>query len=84
MYVTVDFIRDSWYNLWGMRRKRELQNEKFFSTVGFDPGSSRLLDRRGIHAATRPMYRISLKGKLYTHTQQRIKSTLMKIYYSIL
>ena len=32
--------------LLGTRRKDELQNEKFFPTIGLDPTTSRLLDWR--------------------------------------
>ena len=43
MYVTVDFICIRSFELWATRRHRELQNEKFLSTAGFEPTISRLL-----------------------------------------
>ena len=44
MYILVDFIRNGLVKLWGTRRKRELQNEKFLPTARLEPTSSRLLD----------------------------------------
>ena len=39
----VDFIRMVLLDLCGSRVEREFQNIKFLSTVGFEPGTSRLL-----------------------------------------
>ena len=39
----VDFIRMGLLELCGSRVERELQNVKFLLTVGFEPGTSRLL-----------------------------------------
>ena len=39
----VDFIRIGLLELCGSRVEREVQNVKFFLTVGFEPGTSRLL-----------------------------------------
>ena len=39
----VDFIRMGLLELCGSRVERELQNVKFLPTVGFEPGTSRLL-----------------------------------------
>ena len=36
-YVTVDSICTCLFELWATQRKRELQNEKFLSTVGLEP-----------------------------------------------
>ena len=49
MYVMVDFIRMGLLELCGSRVERELQNVKFLPTVGFEPGTSRLLSE---HATT--------------------------------
>ena len=46
VYVIVDFIFTGLVELWVTRRKRELQNEKFFPIVGLDPTTSHLLDWR--------------------------------------
>ena len=45
----VDFIRMGLLELCRSRVERELQNVKFLSTVGFEPGTSRLLSE---HATT--------------------------------
>ena len=42
----VDFIRMGLLELCGSRVERELQNVKFLPTVGFEPGTSRLLSER--------------------------------------
>ena len=42
----VDFIRMGLLELCGSRVERELQNIKFLPTVGFEPGTSRLLSER--------------------------------------
>ena len=42
----VDFIRMGLLKLCGSRVDRELQNVKFLPTVGFEPGTSRLLSER--------------------------------------
>ena len=42
----VDFIRMGVLELCGSRVERELQNIKFLPTVGFEPGTSRLLSKR--------------------------------------
>ena len=42
----VDFIRMGLLELCGSRVGRELQNVKFLPTVGFEPGTSRLLSER--------------------------------------
>ena len=42
----VDFIRTGLLELCGSRVERELQNVKFLPTVGFEPGTSRLLSER--------------------------------------
>ena len=42
----VDFIRMVLLELCGSRVERELQNVKFLPTVGFEPGTSRLLSER--------------------------------------
>ena len=42
----VDFIRMGLLELCGSRVVRELQNAKFLPTVGFEPGTSRLLSER--------------------------------------
>ena len=42
MYVTVDFICKGYLELSGTQVDRELQNEKFLPTVGFEPGTFRL------------------------------------------
>ena len=39
----VDFIRMGLLQLCGSRVERELQNVKFLPTMGFEPGTSRLL-----------------------------------------
>ena len=36
----VDFIGIGWFELWGMGRQWELQNEKFLPTVGLKPSST--------------------------------------------
>ena len=46
VYVTVDFISIGWFELFATRRKRELQNEKFLPTAGFERAMSRLLEWR--------------------------------------
>ena len=74
MYVTVDFISIGIVELYGTRKKQELQNENFLSTVGFDPGIFRLLDSKVIHCAMKPLEVLSFKGKLYTHILQCIKT----------
>ena len=43
VYVMVDFIRMGSLELCGSRFELELQNVKFFPTVGFELGTSRLL-----------------------------------------
>ena len=42
----VDFICMGLLELCGSRVERELQNVKFLPTVGFEPGTSRLLSER--------------------------------------
>ena len=42
----VDFIRMGLLELCGSRGDRELQNVKFLPTVGFEPGTYRLLSER--------------------------------------
>ena len=42
----VDFIRMVLLELCGSRVERELQNVKFLPTLGFEPGTSRLLSER--------------------------------------
>ena len=42
----VDFIRMGLLELCGSRVERELQNVKFLPTMGFEPGTSRLLSKR--------------------------------------
>ena len=42
----VDFIRMGLLELCGSRVERELQNIKFLPTVGFEPGTFRLLSER--------------------------------------
>ena len=42
----VDYIRMGLLELCGSRVQRELQNVKFLLTVGFEPGTSRLLSER--------------------------------------
>ena len=42
----VDFIRMGLQELCGSRVEHELQNVKFLPTVGFEPGTSRLLSER--------------------------------------
>ena len=42
----VDFIRIGLLELCVTRVERELQNVKFLPTVGFEPGTSRLLSER--------------------------------------
>ena len=49
VYVMVDFICKGELEVWGTRVERELQNEKFLRTVGFEPGPFRL---RSEHATT--------------------------------
>ena len=44
MYVLVEFICIGWFEVWGMQRKRELQNEKFLPIAGPDPTTSNLID----------------------------------------
>ena len=39
VYVMVDFICKGYTELSGRRLERELQNEKFLPTVGFEPGA---------------------------------------------
>ena len=39
VYVMVDFICKGYLQLSGTRVERELQNEKFLPTVGFNPGA---------------------------------------------
>ena len=46
VYVMVDFIRIGLLKVCGSRVERELQNVKFLPTVGFEPGTSRLLSER--------------------------------------
>ena len=55
MYVTFFFIRNRFVKLWSTRRTRELQNEKFLSTVGLKPTTSRLLDTL-TNLATKPLW----------------------------
>ena len=56
MYVKLDFICNRFVKLWGMRRKQELQNEKFLPTVGLEPPTSRLLDWRSSNFAMEPLW----------------------------
>ena len=49
VYVMVDFICMGLQELCGSRVEPELQNVKFLPTVGFEPGTSRLLSE---HATT--------------------------------
>ena len=42
----VDFTRMGLLELCGLRVERELQNVKFLPIVGFEPGTSRLLNER--------------------------------------
>ena len=42
VYVTVDYICKGYLELIGTRVERELQNENFMPTVGFQPGTFRL------------------------------------------
>ena len=46
MYATVDFICIDWFEVSATRRERELQNEKFLPTSGFEPTTSGLLEWR--------------------------------------
>ena len=51
----VDFIRMGLLELCGSRVERELQNVKFLPTVGFEPGTSRLLSERATNELRRLM-----------------------------
>ena len=42
VYVMVDFICKGYLELLGTRVERELQNETFLPTVGFEPGTLRI------------------------------------------
>ena len=46
MYVIVDFICMGLFDMQGTQNKREIQNEKYLTTVGFEPGTLRLRSRR--------------------------------------
>ena len=45
VYATADFICIGIVEMCCTQNKQELQNEKFLSTVIFDPGTSRFLDK---------------------------------------
>ena len=60
----VDFIRMGLLELCGSRVERELQNVKFFPTVGFEPGTSRLLIERATTELRRLMSTESIKVHL--------------------
>ena len=49
----VDFIRMGLLELCRCRVERELQNVKFLPTVGFEPGTPRLLSQRATTEATK-------------------------------
>ena len=51
----VDFIRMGLLEMCGSRVERELQNVKFLPTVGFEPGTSRLLSERTTNELRRLM-----------------------------
>ena len=51
----VDFICMVLLELCGSRVERELQNVKFLPTVGFEPGTSRLLSERATNELRRQM-----------------------------
>ena len=53
----VDFIRMGLLEMCGSRVEREFQNIKFLPTVGFEPGTSRLLSAR----ATAELLRMSIE-----------------------
>ena len=60
----VDFIYKDYLELWGSRVERELQNEKFLPTVGFEHGTFRFRSER---ATTEPRVLMSwywIKGHL--------------------
>ena len=59
----VDFIRMVLLELCGSRVERELQNVKFLPTVGFEPGTSRLLSER----ATTELRRLMSSKLLKVH-----------------
>ena len=63
VYVMVDFIRMGLLELCGYRVERELQNVKFLPTVGFEPGTSRLLGER----ATTELRRLMSTGWIKIH-----------------
>ena len=64
VYVMVDFIRISLLELFGSRVERELKNVKFLPTVGFEPGTSRLLSERATTELRRLMSTKSIKVHL--------------------
>ena len=46
VYVTIDFICNGLVKLLGRQRNREIHNEQFLPTEGFESSASRLLDWR--------------------------------------
>ena len=62
----VDIIRMGLLELCGARVERELQNIKFLPTVGFEPGTSRLLSECATTELRRLMSIDSIKVHLFT------------------
>ena len=61
----VDFIRMGLLELCGSRVERELQNVKYLPTVGFEPGTSRLLSERATTELRRLMSTKWIKVHLF-------------------
>ena len=67
MYATVDFICIDWFEVSATWRERELQNEKFLPTAGFEPTTSGLLEWRSNRLSHGDLWLWKFKGNLYPY-----------------
>ena len=68
MYVAVDLICIGWFELWAMRRKRELQNEKFLPTTGVEPYYTGALTYCAIMSFWLQTFKDELNPSYYVYT----------------
>ena len=74
----VEFICIGIVELCSTPNKWEFWNENFLPTVRSYPTTSRLLDRHVIHCAMQSIYRFTIKGNIYAHILQKIKTNQWK------
>ena len=65
------------------KTSEKVQNEKFMHIVGFDPGTSCLLDRRVIHCVKKPLGLLIFIGKLYLYHAPRGPVKSDRLFYQV-